>query len=160
MLTKFENNNADRWGEALNNFFAYLSSVTVNTKPCGMCSYKQSCGFSGTKNCAAPPWDMGRSGGSKQCVDVICGIVQPTRHTGRARSFHSTWLNRSAATPISARTISRRRATASTRSSSRTIRAFHTKNNVQNPQLTCLQEGSLPTVAIGHSQANWRRCCL
>lgn len=60
-----------RWGEALNNFFAYLGSVTVNTKPCGMCSYKQSCGFSGKKNCAAPPWDMGSPNGPKETRPFI-----------------------------------------------------------------------------------------
>ncbi|VDP18345.1 unnamed protein product [Soboliphyme baturini] len=33
------------YGEAINNAVEYFRSITVNEQPCGMCSFKQSCGI-------------------------------------------------------------------------------------------------------------------
>ncbi|KFD49105.1 hypothetical protein M514_10047 [Trichuris suis] len=33
------------FGTALNNAIAYLKSITQDTRPCGMCAYRQSCGY-------------------------------------------------------------------------------------------------------------------
>jgi len=64
---------ATNYGTALNNVFNYLKSVTTNPTPCGMCSYRQSCGFGGSKQCQRFPSSVHRNILPLFVTEQVCG---------------------------------------------------------------------------------------
>jgi len=68
----FYNTIRKRFGTALNNFFQYLKDVTVDDKPCGMCSYRQSCGYGGEQQCHLTPWQANRPVAPFNVAEQVC----------------------------------------------------------------------------------------